>query len=256
VPAVFAKLYSGGAYQGTTSGDASFNRVRRVAGGNGDHWQTDIQDQLANRAFGGDAYGDPDGDLIFEYTARDPGQKTTVATNVGNERAWRFNIESYDGRLLHAEDPLGSGAPGVGWSVNVQLLWMSYGANANAGLRNIKGDPALIVETGKLGIFPNDLGEHKADNLAWALRFRHGGDASVRGLTGYDYTKTFKLPPTQVKQEYEPQQKMNVGYLAGHVQNLGHWQMFTLDKTNPEGTAPSPKLTVWGNIHAGGGATY
>jgi len=256
VPAVFARLYNGGKYQGTTSGDAIFNRIRRVAGGNGDRWQTDIQDQLANRAFGGDAYGDPDGDLIFEYAAKDPSQKLTVATNVGNERAWRFSVESYEGKLLHGEDPSGSGAPSVGWSVNVHLLWMSYGANANSGLRNVTGSPAFIVEAGKLGLFPDKLGEHEADNLAWALRFRHGGGAAPRGLKGMDYTKTFKLPPTQPDQSYVPQDKMNVGFLDGHVENLGHWQIFDLDKSNPEGTAPMPKHNLWRGSVTGGATTY
>ena len=55
VGAILCRLYNGDAYQGTTSGDAIFNRLRRASGGSGNRWQLDVQDQLEGTMFGGDA---------------------------------------------------------------------------------------------------------------------------------------------------------------------------------------------------------
>lgn len=251
VPAVLAKLFNGSRYQGTTSGDAAFNRIRKVAGGSGNRWQADIQDQVQGMAFGGDAARDPQGDLIFEYEASN-GQSWTDATNVANERAWRYHILTYRGEPLYREELGGSGDPATGWTVRLPLLWMSYGVNASAGLKGTKGLPALVVESGKLGVFPENLppdpadpDPYPADNLNWALRFRHGTPARGKGLVGYDYTKRFERPPTSIDQSYEPRSQMNVGFPDGHVEKLGYWEMFTLDPDQPEYVPPIPKRNLW-----------
>ena len=251
IPAVLCRLYSGSDYRGTTSGDAIFNRIRKAGGASANRWQLDIQDQLDATLFGGDAGspGEKD-DLMLEYEAA-PGQKRTIATNVANERAWLYQVLNYDGKLLHGE----SGSPTTGWSIETQLLSMSYGANAIAGLRNAKGSPALIVEAGKFGLFPKALGNTKADNLAWALRFRHDGKAGRPALAGYDYTSSFNAPDAssvpakdQMDKSYEPQNKMNAGFQDGHVERLGYWQMFDLPGTGVAtsvGGPPVPKNAVW-----------
>ncbi len=259
VPAVLARLFDGTKYKGTTSGDASFNRIRKVSGGGGDLWQADIQDQLHGSEFGGDASGDLDGDLIFEYEASE-GQHYTEAVNVSNERAWRYQVLSYRGETLHAEELGGSGPPPSGWSVRLPLLWMSYGVNVSAGLEGVQGAPVLVLESGKLGLFPEALGKpgsdpHPADNLNWASRFRHGKRIS-EGLIGYDYTKRFELPPTTVDESYEPRQKMNTGYIDGHVELLGHWQMFTLNPDDPENASPAPKRNVWIGLRRDRGLSF
>ena len=250
--AVFAQLFAGQDYRGTTTSDAIFNRIWRAVG---DKWHLDIQDQLQGGEFGGDAATDK-ADLLFEYDAV-PGQKLARATNVANERAWHFNVLDYQGKMLYSED-LNAPVTG-GWSVNAPLMWLSYGANASAGLTNTKGIPAVIVEAAKPGIFPETLGGYEKDNLAWALRFRHDGPASVPGLAGYDYTSSsvrpdtstrpLACPPeTQMDSKYQPQAKMNVGFLDGHVERLGHWQMFTLSTA---GELPALNQSLWFGIKRG-----
>lgn len=260
LPAVLCRLYAGSTYKGTTSSDAIFNRIRKVAG---NRWQLDIQDQLNDDLFGGDAGEKGElNDLLLEYQPA-PGQSHVLATNVANERSWRYHVLSYQGTTLYAEDIGGGGSPASGWSISAPQLSLSYGANAFAGLRNVKGNPALIVEAGKFGIFPDPLGNFPADNLAWALRFRHDGKASVPGLAGHDYTTTFELPnpdsvltPDQVDHTYQPNNRMNVGFLDGHVERLGYWQMFTMRPgATTSGGRPIMKPNIWMG-HRGGYDTY
>ncbi|HOA75074.1 MAG TPA: prepilin-type N-terminal cleavage/methylation domain-containing protein [Phycisphaerae bacterium] len=247
IPALLCRLYEGSTYRGMTSSDAIFNRLRQVANG---HWQLDIQDQLNDRLFGGDAGSNGEkNDLLLEYEPV-PGQKWTVATNVANERSWRYQVLSYDGKTLHSDDP--GGEITSGWRINAPIMALSYGANAFAGLRNVKGNPALIVESAKFGLFPQELGNFPADNLAWALRFRHDGKAGVSWLTGRNYTSTFDLPSPDSRLDipdtlYQPQNKMNVGFLDGHVERLGHWQMMTpfAGGTTTDIGRPIPKASLW-----------
>ncbi|MBI4581731.1 MAG: type II secretion system protein [Planctomycetes bacterium] len=258
VGAVFCKLFAGSDYRGTTSGDAIFNHLRRVSGGS-NRWQLDIQDQVDGNMFGGDAATDSD-DLLLEYDAQ-PGQKWVRATNVHNERAWRYHVLAYTGKMLYAEE-LNSGEPATGWSLDLPLIWLSYGTNANAGLRNAKGVPALVVESAKLGLFPKQLGNQPKDYLPWALRFRHDGKASsARQLAGYDYTIKFPLPSLasappadEMDRDYEPQSRMNVGFLDGHVERLGWWQMLVPPPPGTTTTAVEtvvPKQNVWFGIDRG-----
>lgn len=255
VGAVFCKLYAGSSYRGTTSGDAIFNHLRRVVGGSGNRWQLDIQDQVDSNMFGGDAATDKN-DMLLEYDAR-PGQKWTVATNVDNSRAWRYQVLSYDGKMLYAEQLGSGGDPASGWSMQLPLLWLSYGTNANAGLHNVKGMPALIVESAKLGLFPKDLGSQPKDYLPWALRFRHNGNASKKNLGGYDYTCQFALPVVtsappvdQMDHKYKPQERMNVGFLDGHVERLAWWEMLTPSASGSV-EAFQPKRNIWFGISNG-----
>lgn len=262
VPAILARLFSGSDYRGTTAGDGIFNRLRRVAGGGGTRWQLDIQDQLDSVLFGGDA-GSPGelDDLLLEYDAT-PGQTWTIGTNVHNERSWRYHVLDYNGKTLYAEEP--GGSISTEWSIRMPLLRLSYGANAEAGLRGVKGTPALIVESAKLGLFPTQLGSHPRDYLPWALRFRHGGKASSNLLTGVDYNVTYALPsldtgplPSQIDQQYEPQAQMNVGFLDGRVDRMGWQQMLVKIETTgeEETTTLAPKDDLWLGIQ-GGFRTY
>lgn len=256
IPALLCRLYSGSTYRGMTSSDAIFNRIRTVAG---NRWQLDIQDQLEDNMFGGDAGSKGElNDLLLEYTPV-RGQKYTMATNVANERSWRYQVLSYDGKTIHTEDLNSGGPPPSGWTVKVPMMSLSYGANAFAGLRNVKGTPALIVESAKFGLFPESLGNFPADNLAWALRFRHDGAARTHGLAGFNYTSTFDLPdpnsiPAQDQMDifYEPQNKMNVGHLDGHVERLGYWQLFDLQPgATTSGGMPVPKRNIWMGLKRG-----
>lgn len=257
IPAVLCKLYAGSSYRGMTSSDAIFNRLRKVAG---NRWQIDIQDQLEDMMFGGDAGSSGElNDMLLEYQPT-RGQKTTIATNVANERSWRYHVLSYDGKTLYAEDLNSGGSPSSGWSIKAPLMSLSYGANAFAGLRNVKGSPALIVESAKFGIFPEGLGNFPADNLAWALRFRHDGRAGTKALPGgFDYTSSFELPnpnltlsEEQRDKTYQPQTRMNVGYLDGHVERPGYWDLFSSPAgTTTSMTRPTPKRQVWFGIQRG-----
>jgi prepilin-type N-terminal cleavage/methylation domain-containing protein/prepilin-type processing-associated H-X9-DG protein len=253
VAAIFARLYNGSTYQGTTSGDAIFNRLRRVSGGT-NRWQLDIQDQLEGTMFGGDAGTGDLNDLLLEYDAP-AGAKRVNATNVSNERAWLFNILDYSGKTLHAETSVSAG-----WTVNIPILWQSYGANAFSGLTSVKGMPAMVVESDKLGLFPDTLGNMKRDYLPWALRFRHDGRGPADTLKGYDYTQSFTLPTTgttlaneQMDKNYTPQNKMNIGFQDGHVERLGWWQVMTpqTDSSKTDTEPLMPKPNIWYGIEKG-----
>lgn len=259
IPALLCQLYNGSSYRGMTSSDAIFNRIRTVAG---NRWQIDIQDQLEDTLFGGDAGSNGElNDLLLEYTPV-RGQDFTIATNVANERSWKYQVLSYNGKTLHSEDVNSGGSPPTGWSIKAPMMSLSYGANAFAGLRNVKGSPALIVESAKFGIFPEALGNFPADNLDWALRFRHDGRAGTKALQGgFKYTSSFNLPdpnssltPEQTDETYTPQNKMNAGYLDGHVERLGWWQMFTPQNSGGTTTSvgrPIPKKSIWHGIQSG-----
>jgi len=259
VPAVLARLYSSGRYRGTTAGDAIFNRLRRVASLGGNRWQLDIQDQLDSNLFGGDAAspGEKD-DLLLEYDAV-RGIRSVMAKNVHNERSWAYQVLDYNGNTLYAENPMGGGSITQDWTIQAPLMWLSYGVNAEAGLRNTRGLPALVVESGKLGLFPADLGQHPRDYLPWALRFRHGGRASTALLTGVDYNLTFQLPALnappssdQIESTYVPGNQMNVGYLDGHVDRLNWWQLLDPNAAPQYGhDRLVPKPNVWFGIQSG-----
>jgi len=250
IPAVLVKLYqdlAGTQYRGTTSGDALFNKVFNKGGG---IWQTDIQDSVDGRTFGGDATTNMnDIDLLLEYpaSARERFAPVKVAER---ESGWqRFDVFTYKGELIWQAANPGSSTR------TTPLLWMSYGVNASAGLRNIKGSPVLGVEAGKLGIFAETIsasggGTLVADDLRRPLRFRHGGKAKDP-IEGYDYTQRGVM--NRLDKNYTPQQSMNTSYLDGHIDRLPYWRMM---KLVPAGGSPTPNGQVWFGGRRGGDVTF
>ncbi len=241
IPAVLARLYAGDTYKGTTSSDAIFSRVFR----SGPQWQNDIQDSVEGDVFGGDATSGSDVDLVLGYSAG-VGAASAPVSVVEKDAAWRFDVLSYKGSPIWPDASAGDG-PTV-----LPLLWMSYGVNASAGLKNVKGTPAMIVEAGKLGIFPEPLINRggsqvvNPDNLPHGLRFRHGGKVSGKpALAGRDWTLRQNYG-TRPDPGYEPRQAMNVGYLDGHVERLNYWQMIDIG-TSP----PAPVRKVWFGTRGG-----
>lgn len=245
IPAVLDRLYTDAAgtdYRGITSGDAIFCRIIR----SGDTWTTDIEDQVDETLFGGDAYHDTDGDFLIQYTVSSREWFAQAKLWKPGSTAWRHDIMSYKGEELGIN--VGTG----GLVAKVPILWMSYSANASAGFRNAKGSPVLIVEGAKFGIFPEALsGSYPSDHLARALRFRHGGLDRRPGLEGAEWIgKNWPVMPPQsgslgayVDSDYQPRDRMNVGFLDTHVERMGWWKMFTLNATPTN--KPLPTRTLW-----------
>ena len=249
-----ATIWLKGRFRGMTAGDAIFNRVKRLSPS---RWVTDIQDQVIDDDFGGDAYTENTGDCLVEYSITNKGQhfvRATVRPDVTNRDHDGY---SYKGELLWKNTRSG-GVP-----IQMPLLWMSYGANASAGLLNTKGTPVLLVEAGKLGVFPESFGGtsqgyHYADHLGKSLRFRHGGRVHKKGLggAGSDFTVRFAQPALEADKHYEPREKMNAAFLDGHVERLGYYQMFTLDPMYPDSVKPTPKRTLWFGNRKGRPTTF
>lgn len=244
-PAVFDYMYDAGEFRGVTSGDGIFNRT--LYQGN-NQWLTDIQDSVDLSTFGGDAYSDPAGDLTISYKPDSEMQSFVDATIQKGDASWQHDIYSYKHERI---------ALNVGGAVTarVPLLWMSFGANAAAGLKNVRGNPILVAESAKPGIFPGDLGGsggYPRDNLARSLRFRHGSRVTKPGMQGADYIRaTLANPPSptgplgsSADPDYEPRQRLNAGYLDTHVERKGHWELFDLVPGQPN-TMPTPKKAVW-----------
>jgi prepilin-type N-terminal cleavage/methylation domain-containing protein/prepilin-type processing-associated H-X9-DG protein len=247
VPAVLDKQYDGpaGKYRGEAGADGIFSRTIRLGGG---LWQTDIEDQLDEANFGGDAYNDPDGDVIVKYRVNSKGQKTAMASANKTSAAWRHDIYTYKGAVLWPD--VGAATP----EKSVPIMWMSFGANANAGLTKTKGPVILVAEAGKLGLFPEDLNGYPADHLGRAMRFRHGSRVVHPGLVGADYVNrplsnppaaTGPLSASQIDKMYEPRMRANCGFMDGHVALLSYFELFTLNPSNPTGVRPVPRGQLW-----------
>jgi prepilin-type N-terminal cleavage/methylation domain-containing protein/prepilin-type processing-associated H-X9-DG protein len=242
IAAVLDRQYSSGRYRGTTAGDGIFSRVVREGSG----WLVDIQDQADEAEFGGDAYDDSGGDLLISFEAN-KNQTMSPAKIRKGSASWRHDVLSYKGEII-AQDIGGS------VNVNVPILWMSYGVNASAGLRNVKGMPILVAEAGKSGIVPENLNSYPADHLAWALRFRHGNRAARPELLAPDWTagslgnrppKTgSNLPASWLDARYVPRSRLNAGYLDGHVERPGYWELMNLKATTANGR-PVPARQPW-----------
>jgi prepilin-type N-terminal cleavage/methylation domain-containing protein/prepilin-type processing-associated H-X9-DG protein len=242
IPAVLDSMYEGSNYRGTTGSDGIFNRVFRQ----GNSWRTDIEDLVDEDAFGYDAHNDGDGDLLLDYSAeKGAGFAPVVATKVATT-AMRHDLSTWDGKTLFMN------ITGSRPAVSMPILWMSYGANANAGLKRTKGSPILIVESAKLGVFPEKLGNYPADNLPRALRFRHGGNVNMRGMAGADYDRVGlgSLYPNAgalgslVDGNYQPRQFANAGFLDGHVEAMQHFKLFTINPGAPDNYA-APFSQPW-----------
>jgi prepilin-type N-terminal cleavage/methylation domain-containing protein/prepilin-type processing-associated H-X9-DG protein len=247
IPAIQVQQYDGtlggSRFRGTTSGDAIFNRVYDGGGG---VWETDIEDQLNDDMFGGDAFEDPDGDLIFSLKASSVGQRFAMATPRVGDATWHYNVMSYEGKGLCTD------AGRTGGSYLTPVLWMSYAANASAGLTNIRGNPILLTEAGKLGVFPEKLGRYQADHLGRALRFRHEDRAPRSGLQGMNYARmrwvrpvnSGALQPHEVDTTYEPRTRLNVGFVDGHTERPTYAGLFTFTAAGPT-SPPAPKAQMW-----------
>ncbi|HSW47271.1 MAG TPA: hypothetical protein VLM89_17040, partial [Phycisphaerae bacterium] len=245
-PAALARLYDSYGYRGTTSSDAIFNHSFDQGGGT---WETDIQDSVDGQEFGRDAMGN-DVDLVLRYKVSSR-EKFAPVTISRTESGWSFDVYTYDNKLIWKNAAAGNGP------VVMPIMWMSFGANASAGLRNVKGSPALIVESCKPGVFPESFvraggsGGVIAEDLSRVLRFRHGNRVQKPELTGYDYTRPGAIG-FYPDRGYQPRDRMNVGYLDGHIERQKYWEVMTLA---PPGK-PVPRQQVWFGLRQGGTITF
>ncbi len=244
VPAVRDRQYDeSGQYRGETAADGIFNRVVHKSGS---AWMTDIQDYVDESWFGGDAYSSSKGDCLIEYNVSNR-QKYAPASARKDGAVWRHDIYDYKGSLLW------SNVTGPTLPKSMPIMWMSFGANANAGLTTTRGPVLLVAESGKLGLFPERLGSYPADNLARAMRFRHGSRVPNRGMAGGDYVnRALGSPPpatgllgNQIDRAYQPRQRANAGFMDGHVALMNYSEFFTINPSNPDGVLPAPKGQVW-----------
>jgi hypothetical protein len=206
--------YEGSADHGETSADGPYNYMGRV--GATLSYRVNMQDSVDEVYFGrdggggyydtaGNFHGDIDGEPQWNAAS---GQKTTTVRCTKVESSWTLALFDYKGKRL------GNASTGMA-QFYAPLLWGSYGLNASAGLKNVKGSPVLITEYSKWGIFPETLRSAKttnpyvADNLKQKMRFRHGGMANRGDL---------RDPATP---SYRARQRANVGFLDSHIERLG-----------------------------------
>lgn len=258
VPAVKVRQYNGALGSsrlcGTSTGDAIFNRVR----GTGETWETDIQDQLEGTSFGGDAFSDTSADLMFKYKATGAHETRTMAEPIIGAASWHYIVEDYNGKTICVD------AGRSGGTYLTPLLWLSYGSNAAAGLKKVKGSPILTIEAGKLGIFPKytkdptaKFGGYEPDHLGRALRFRHDGRNPRSVLTGYNYANwsgndgdswttpnnNRTLLTREIDKNYDPGTRATAGFLDGHAEKLGWWEVFK--PGNSPIIPPNPNPFYW-----------
>jgi prepilin-type N-terminal cleavage/methylation domain-containing protein/prepilin-type processing-associated H-X9-DG protein len=255
IPAIYDHQWHHGRLEGVSSAASVFNRLRREQNG-ANTWTLDLQDQVLENMFGGDFYTEHTGDCLVNYTVA-PGQNMAQATARRDVTGYEHNGYSFRGSPLWKNTE--SNGP-----VTVPIFWLSYGANASAGLRNVKGMPILAIEAGKLGVFPEDFnqtsqGYHRRDHLGMALRFRHGGRVHKPfiGGPGSDYTYRYQQPPYTADPHYEPRTRANAGFMDGHVESLAWYQLFTppadlrRPPTNPD-NFPEINRVMWVGTRKGG----
>lgn len=258
VAALLDTLYTEtGALSGTTSGDAIFSRT--LFDESTSTWKTDIQDctDMAS-VVSTDAYADAGGDLVAEYSAA-KGQALAAATIRKTEAGWRHDVKSYLGKTI-ANDIQSSPV-----QATIPLLWLSYGANASSGHKNAKGNQIMIVEAGKQGVFPEQMGNYPSDHLGWVLRFRHAGRSNQPQLQGAAWSRgTFQnrppiygnnLPEYWRDQNYMPREKLNAGFIDGHVETLSYQQLMDVKKFTNKGR-PLPKFQPWFGNRPTNSVTY
>lgn len=250
VPAIYDHLYVSNVLQAVTSSASIFNRVIKQD----NTWTFDFQDQVYGDMLGGDAYSDPEGDCLLTFTA-ERHQRTASATVRKGGTYFDHRGYGYRGQLLWTN----SKANGP---FSIPLFWTSYGANAFAGLRNVKGSPIVVAEAAKLGVFPDEFaktvqGSHPADHLGKTLRFRHGGRVNERFLGGKGslFTAQLQQPAKATDQAYQPRTKANVGFMDGHVDSMAYYQLFTGSAAAPD-TPPKIRRTLWLGNTRPSGMTY
>jgi prepilin-type N-terminal cleavage/methylation domain-containing protein len=213
VPAMYVKILPD---RGRTAGDGIYNRIKKRPN---NVWQVDVQDSIDADNFGFDANNSGDIDLLLEYQVI-PGQSSGQIRVAQKESALSFTVMDYKERTIWSHingrtDPVG-----------MPILWLSYGANASAGLKSVKGNPALILEAAKPGIFPERLGSYPADDpLGKALRFNHGSHTGDRDLRPAVYTRSNHVAGEFLPTEYQPRTRMNVGFYDSHVERVHYSQM-------------------------------
>jgi prepilin-type N-terminal cleavage/methylation domain-containing protein/prepilin-type processing-associated H-X9-DG protein len=226
VPPVLVDFYEGSTYHGRGASDGVFNRIMDdPALGNG--YLVDIQDTVDGDGRGRDASGHPttgDKDLVLGYSA----EKGAVAAPVRVaevESAWSFKVLNHKGQMVW-DNPRGQ----TGY-VQLPLMWLSYGANASAGLRSVKGNPILMIENRNPGCFPESLQKNgqgrQEDVLSQVLRFRHGP----------------RLPKSTFKDKddltYMARERANAAFYDGHAERLPYSRIIG---ANPQVTKTGPKL--------------
>lgn len=208
LPPVFADIFDqSNAPRGRAAGDGVFNRIMNDPN-QGGRYLLDIQDTVDGDGRGRDASGNPttgDQDLVLGYVVQ-KGASTAPVQVDHVESAWSFKVLNHKGQMLW-NNPRGS-TP----SVQLPLMWLSYGANASAGLQSVKGNPILIIENRMPGCFPESLQKNgqgrKEDKLTEVLRFRHGPR-----LRNKDFTD--KWDPT-----YAARERTNAAFYDGHAERL------------------------------------
>lgn len=233
IPALYVRVRGGGSE--LVSSDALYNRPKYLSEM---RYQLDVQDSVGGQQWAFDAGNINDIDLLLEYDTG-PKAQTAQVRVAQKESALGFDVLDYRQRLIWGN------VSGATSAVTLPLFWMSYGANASAGLKGVKGNPVLIAELPKPGVFPEQFGAYPADVLSRALRFRHGEKATTSaGLGGYTY-RFNAVSGTPGSGNYTPRTRMNVGFYDGHVDRMIHAQMTRNPKSSlwvgnrPPGFVPS-----------------
>ncbi len=216
-PALFMRYGPGGTFLGDTSADGPYNYMGRTPNG---AYRVNMQDSVEDDWFGRDGgggyyddYGNFQGDIDCELEWRAaPKQKSAWVITRNVESAYTLMLYDYKGR------PIGDAKARPQFTA--PIMWGSYGLNVSAGLKGVKGTPALIAECRKWSIFPETLmtsgktnSPYTMDNLGQTLRFRHGGKWVARsGVPAVGDPKD---------RSYAPRNYLNVGFLDTHVERLG-----------------------------------
>lgn len=228
IPALFDRYtgnFNGRYHDVRTGADSVFNRVGNPGGG--DRYLLKIEDLVMGDEFGFDVTNFGQYDLLLSFMAP-RGANAADVTVEGTSASLDHAVLDFRGQTIWANT---KGAEGQ--SHRFPLLWMSYGINAATGLKGVKGMPALLLESGKPGLFPERLGNFPADYLAAArinnnpnssvygtpLRYRHGSRSSDLRTTPGDYRSTDRLIYTDVDPEEKRYTRLNVGFLDGHVEH-------------------------------------
>ena len=226
IPALFDRQYSDSGlkdFHGEVGSDAIFNRVWDLGA---NVYSLNYQDIVDLNGFGYDADTDAY-DARVDITVSAVGEKFAPGTGSKPSASWTHVMYTFRGKRL-GQDSFGM--------TTLPVMWMSYGANASAGLIGVKGSPILAIEAGKPGVFPETLGNFNADVLPQAVRFRHGGRNPRTGFAGQEYMKVAPgtpratsviVPDGRIDGNYMPRSRANAGFLDGHVAAMAWNRLFT-----------------------------
>ncbi len=240
LPALFDRQYSDSGrtdFHGEVGSDAVFNRVWNLGGGT---YSLNYQDIVDLAGFGYDADADAY-DARVDITVPSIGQKYAQGIGSKPSAAWTHVMYTFKGKQIGVDSFPATTLP---------VLWMSFGANASAGLIGVRGLPILAIEAGKPGVFPETLGNFNADVLPHAVRFRHGGRNTRPGFAGQEYmnvspgtsrSSSVMLPLNKTDGRYAPRLKANAGFLDGHVEGMSWGRLFS----DPAAGYPAPRQQAW-----------